>query len=395
MVGFISWLTTINIEIWVFVGLLILTAKRKKNAEHRILCGICGFLGAFLITMGLSLGLDPFRCIRQLPAAEASDYLGSLGSWLMYLLGGFFGAAGLVFLLACLGLSMTGGRRYDTSDSTRPSDTATPTREQFNALGQRYGLVAAMQNEQQYHGWYMADSDNGGEPDSLYENSRNIDLSQLHASGLLYGNPGSGLNASDFGSDAVTSGQRGELGLARIIAHEQLPVLSFWSLYGMDDQGRCINADIDCVLLGIDADRRVHAWFVDAKNYKGGSDTSYVNVNERCLARISRSRRAFVKGSDGKPYITMSRNMAMQRERWQATLTRQRVDARWMVCMVPGGRNGTPDVSDAKWVGGIAVTSPQELIASVRAANLIGPNELPSDVVDFFRGRVKQVVAAA
>ena len=41
------------------------------------------------------------------------------------------------------------------------------------------------------------------------------------------------------------------------------------------------------MLVGIDPQQQVHAWFVDAKNYKGGSDTKYVNLDPRNLVRMS------------------------------------------------------------------------------------------------------------
>lgn len=125
------------------------------------------------------------------------------------------------------------------------------------------------------------------------------------------------MDYSAFGNTAVQAGQQGESALARIIAYMRLNVISFWSLYGLNENRQPINADIDCVLVGIDPQQQVHAWFVDAKNYKGGSDTKYVNLDPRNLVRMSISRRALVKGSDGTPVVKMSENMATQRDNWR------------------------------------------------------------------------------
>lgn len=95
----------------------------------------------------------------------------------------------------------------------------------------------------------MIDHDNGGSPDPLYEASLNANLQQERQLGKLYGDPGSGLDYSAFGNTAVQAGQQGESALARIIAYMRLNVISFWSLYGLNENRQPINADIDCVLV--------------------------------------------------------------------------------------------------------------------------------------------------
>lgn len=253
----------------------------------------------------------------------------------------------------------------------------------------RYGLVAAMSNEDSYYGWFMIDHDNGGSPDPLYEASLNANLQQERQLGKLYGDPGSGLDYSAFGNTAVQAGQQGESALARIIAYMQLNVISFWSLYGLNENRQPINADIDCVLVGIDPQQQVHAWFVDAKNYKCGSDTKYVNLDPRNLVRMSISRRALIKGSDGTPVVKMSENMATQRDNWASTLETYHVAAQWMVCMVPGGHNGTPDVSEATWPGGIRVVTPEQLVAEIRSVDLLPIDNIPQNVFEVFGNSVK------
>ena len=106
---------------------------------------------------------------------------------------------------------------------------------------------------------------------------------------------------------------------------------------------------------------------MDAKNYKGGSDTKYVNLDPRNLVRMSISRRALIKGSDGTPVVKMSENMATQRDNWASTLETYHVAAQWMVCMVPGGHNGNPDVSEAVWPGNVRVVTPGQLVAEIQS----------------------------
>lgn len=265
---------------------------------------------------------------------------------------------------------------------------------ELKGFAPRYGLVAAMSNEDSYYGWFMIDHDNGGSPDPLYEASLNANLQQERQLGKLYGDPGSGLDYSAFGNTAVQAGQQGESALARIIAYMRLNVISFWSLYGLNENRQPINADIDCVLVGIDPQQQVHAWFVDAKNYKGGSDTKYVNLDPRNLVRMSISRRALVKGSDGTPVVKMSENMATQRDNWASTLETYHVAAQWMVCMVPGGHNGNPDVSEAVWPGNVRVVTPGQLVAEIQSLSLLPVDNIPPRVVRLFTSAVKQQAPA-
>lgn len=246
-----------------------------------------------------------------------------------------------------------------------------------------------MQGESECEGWYLIDHDNSGDPDPLLEASRNVDLEHERECGYLYGDPGSGLDSSSFDDTAVQSGQRGESNLAKIISYSKLEVISFWSLYGLNEERKPINADIDCVLAGIDSQHQVHAWFVDAKNYKGGSDTKYVNMDVKTLVRFSISQRALIKGADGKPYIHLTWNMAKQKANWQSTLTSYHIQSEWLVCMTPAGHNGTPDVSEVTWPGGIRVVTPEQLVAEIRSVDLLSIDNIPQNVFEVFGSSVK------
>lgn len=346
-----------------------------KTMRARIYTGVLGLISAIVMSLGIDYAIRPFAGTGESTATNGLGFVQLMIGVVIALIGGAV-LRGI--------LSLDDGEPQPTSNSLI-MDTQT----ELNRLAPRYGLVAAMSNEDSYYGWFMIDHDNGGSPDPLYEASLNANLQQERQLGKLYGDPGSGLDYSAFGNTAVQAGQQGESALARIIAYMQLNVISFWSLYGLNENRQPINADIDCVLVGIDPQQQVHAWFVDAKNYKGGSDTKYVNLDPRNLVRMSISRRALIKGSDGTPVVKMSENMATQRDNWASTLETYHVAAQWMVCMVPGGHNGTPDVSEATWPGGIRVVTPEQLVAEIRSVDLLPIDNIPQNVFEVFGNSVK------
>ena len=349
-----------------------------KTMKERVLTAVAGLVFAVIASLGADYALRPF-------AGVGSSATG--GSAFMEL---FIG-----FIVTVVAGTLCGESLPTREETPSPNNQLTldPNTE-LKGFAPRYGLVAAMSNEDSYYGWFMIDHDNGGSPDPLYEASLNANLQQERQLGKLYGDPGSGLDYSAFGNTAVQAGQQGESALARIIAYMRLNVISFWSLYGLNENRQPINADIDCVLVGIDPQQQVHAWFVDAKNYKGGSDTKYVNLDPRNLVRMSISRRALVKGSDGTPVVKMSENMATQRDNWASTLETYHVAAQWMVCMVPGGHNGNPDVSEAAWPGNVRVVTPGQLVAEIQSLSLLPVDNIPPRVVRLFTSAVKQQTPA-
>lgn len=346
-----------------------------KTMRARIYTGVLGLISAIVMSLGIDYAIRPFAGTGESTATNGLGFVQLMIGVVIALIGGAV-LRGI--------LSLDDGEPQPTSNSLI-MDTQT----ELNRLAPRYGLVAAMSNEDSYYGWFVIDHDNGGSPDPLYEASLNANLQQERQLGKLYGDPGSGLDYSAFGNTAVQAGQQGESALARIIAYMRLNVISFWSLYGLNENRQPINADIDCVLVGIDPQQQVHAWFVDAKNYKGGSDTKYVNLDPRNLVRMSISRRALIKGSDGTPVVKMSENMATQRDNWASTLETYHVAAQWMVCMTPAGHNGTPDVSEATWPGGIRVVTPEQLVAEIRSVDLLPIDNIPQNVFEVFGSSVK------
>lgn len=170
---------------------------------------------------------------------------------------------------------------------------------------------------------------------------------------------------------------------------------------GMGDNIRGVAATVDLnglaayglvrgVLVGIRPDGRPVAWFVDAKRYKGGSDTSYVNVDAWHLARVSRARRAFVLDSEGRAWTSMSPNMWEQRERWQGLLARYGVVSYWVVCVTPPGGHGTPDMTTAVWPGGVTcmdIPSLRAMVDSVCVPDMFAA--IPPGLVSLLDSHIK------
>mgnify|MGYP006936099411 FL=1 len=132
------------------------------------------------------------------------------------------------------------------------------------------------------------------------------------------------------------------------------------------------------MLIGLDRNGIVRRWFVDAKNYKGGADTRYVNTEPGVIARVSVGQHAFIAGVNGHPDLRVSRNMAHQRAMWSDSLPGMQDE--WVVCMT-GGQHGTPDVTGLLWPGGIRVVTVEQLLDEIRSYRLAYPACLCSMVL--------------
>lgn len=366
VIGFLAIIITLAI---VGIGSLF------KDRSNRIGCLAIGIPGAVIAALGINYAINPFTGLGNTTANGVTAFV-------QLFIGVFVAYCGIVIMKVAL---------TDQEEKTpaKTSHMIMDTKTELDHVGRKYNLIAAMKGEPECEGWYLVDHDNGGDPDPLLEASQSVDLEHERECGYLYGDPGSGLDSSSFDDTAVQSGQRGENNLAKIISHSKLEVISFWSLYGLNEERKPINADIDCVLVGVDSQRQVHAWFVDAKNYKGGADTKYVNMDMKTLVRFSISQRALIKGADGKPYIRLSKNMAQQKANWHSTVAGFQIKDEWLVCMTPAGHNGTPDVSEATWPGDIRVVTPEQLVAEIRAIDLLPIDNIPQNVFEVFASSVK------
>lgn len=282
--------------------------------------------------------------------------------------------------------------RYDRPQPLFPSHrwrgaNEPPSLESVNQVAQSYGLIPDAYG---WCGWSLVARDAGGEDNITRKVAATVDVADLKARRYIRGNPGSGLETSSFGVNQIVAGERGENLLAAAVMAGETRVISWWSLYGFDEYGQLSNSDIDCVLVGMKPDGRPVAWFVDAKAYKGGADTMYVNLDAWRLARISKTYRAFVAGANGQPWLTMSPNMWEQRERWTPLLNRMGVEAYWIVCVMAPGSQGTPDMSRAVWPGNVTtmdVPSLYHMIESMCVPSMV--NMVPPELVALLDSHLK------
>ena len=265
----------------------------------------------------------------------------------------------------------------------------------FSTVALENSVEWAASYENNYLGFKLVGHDAEGSADPWYMAFEDINLYQARCNGRLNGVPGGGLEASRFDSDAIASGRAGEEALARIIVGSDLKVVSFWSLYGKDSEGNPTDADVDCVLVGVNKSGKVHVWFVDAKNYKGGSDTKYVNVGHdenghNVITRISKFKHALISGKDGKPDLVTSENMANQFNNWRHMPGLLRANCKSYICMVPTGENGLPDVENLVWTGGIKCVTPKQLVEEIQACDLDDPSKIPAKVTELFYDSLKK-----
>ena len=265
----------------------------------------------------------------------------------------------------------------------------------LDSIIREYQIQPAQPGEPAYRGYAAVTHDGEGTPDPLFTASAKSRWESLAKNGLSYGTPGVGLGTADFGQYNKI-GARGEKALAKIMAFEHLPVVCFWSLYGLDRSLNRIDADIDSVFAGIDRSGTVHLWFVDAKNYMGGSDTVYLPSDEQNkLLRVSVSKHAFYVDKNGDASLPQSTQMAFQLDNWQNEWNRTpglpAVATHWRICSVPTGQNGTPVFHESlKWPGGIKAVTVQQLVDEIKATDLLHPVNIPLPVIELLKTMVKR-----
>lgn len=265
----------------------------------------------------------------------------------------------------------------------------------LDSIIREYQIQPAQPGEPAYRGYAAVTHDGEGTPDPLFTASAKSRWESLAKKGLSYGTPGVGLGSADFGQYNKI-GARGEKALSKIMTFEHLPVVCFWSLYGLDRNLKRIDADIDSVFAGIDRSGTVHLWFVDAKNYMGGSDTVYLPSDEQNrLLRVSVSKHAFYVDKNGDASLPQSTQMAFQLDNWQNEWNRTpglpAVATHWRICSVPTGQNGTPVFHESlKWPGGIKAVTVQQLVDEIRNTDLLHPANIPLPVIELLKTMVKR-----
>lgn len=259
----------------------------------------------------------------------------------------------------------------------------------IDQIGVVFNLLKAEPGQPNYHGYKLVNEDCGGQPDPLWNTMNPANIQQARSQYRLYGNPGGGLSQSNFTTNEIQSGQKGEQILANMITGNCPNVVSFWSLHGLNERHQFTDADIDCVIAGQDKQGKTHLWFVDAKNYKGNADTAYRNLTPDQLLRISVSQRAFETGVDGRPDLKLSANMNWQRDMWDFMFHGKPVEVEWLVCMVPTSDKGVPDVNGVTWPGDIPCVTPEELVRRVNAVGLDSVQNIPLDWLNTFKRQLK------
>ena len=246
-----------------------------------------------------------------------------------------------------------------------------------------------MSNEDSYYGWFVIDHDNGGSPDPLYEASLNANLQQERQLGKLYGDPGSGLDYSAFGTRPYRPASR---------ANPHWPESSPTCGSTSSPSGPCTGSTRTAspstrtsTACWSHRPATAGACLVRGREELQGRQRHQIREpGSTKPGAHEHQRRALIKGSDGTPVVKMSENMATQRDNWASTLETYHVAAQWMVCMVPGGHNGNPDVSEAVWPGNVRVVTPGQLVAEIQSLSLLPVDNIPPRVVRLFTSAVKQ-----
>lgn len=141
-----------------------------KTMRARIYTGVLGLISAIVMSLGIDYAIRPFAGTGESTATNGLGFVQLMIGVVIALIGGAV-LRGI--------LSLDDGEPQPTSNSLI-MDTQT----ELNRLAPRYGLVAAMSNEDSYYGWFVIDHDNGGSPDPLYEAS--LTTSHLKYSILWY-----------------------------------------------------------------------------------------------------------------------------------------------------------------------------------------------------------------
>ncbi|KAB7788701.1 hypothetical protein [Bifidobacterium leontopitheci] len=368
--------------------------KPRLNQKH--VNGGLSF-GAGLGGLLIGFGLNMIIYINAHSLSNGLAYFGLFGGGVVLIIIG-------INLIAAMFREVDGAKAVYLEQQERELRQSEVTHS-IGQVASDFDIPRVPDTQPNYRGYRLIMQDAGGDPSPLWQQYHDKSTNAASHQYRLFGDPGVGLNASGFDRQNVRPGQKGEQLFARIIANmPELNVLSFWSLHGIDQYGFLIDADIDCMLIGIDQKGVTHRWFVDVKNYKGGADTMYINENEHSLMRVSRTQHAFILGPDGKPVIGLSDNMNRQRDNWnesegstygemrrlitgECNVLPEPVDE-WVVCMT-GGEHGTPLMADVYWPGHIRAVSMEQLIAEIADLHLAYPANIPDEFINHAKGMLK------
>lgn len=285
-------------------------------------------------------------------------------------------------------------RRQEFLEEQRREQERIAAMDPVDVLDERYHFEKAEPGQPEFHGYKLIyENEETGSPLFAYQDSLTTRFDDAYRKGKMFGTPGGGLTNGHF-RETGGAGISGEQTFARMIAWADLPIVSFWSLSGYDKDGKDIEADIDCVLLGIDHDKNLYAWFIDVKNYSGGWGTIYKNLDETHLIRFTRGNHVLLAGPNGHPDLPMSWNMAIQKDNWTEPLKRKvspYVNNMYADCLVTPahGDHGAPEFYLVRWPGDIRTESAENLIRQISVLDLAHPSNIPFEVIDFFKKKTK------
>lgn len=285
-------------------------------------------------------------------------------------------------------------RRQEFLEEQRLERERIAAMDPIDVLDEKYHFEKAEPGQPEFHGYKLVyDYEEIGGSLFSYRDSLTTRFDDAYRKGKMFGTPGGGLTNGHF-RETGSAGISGEQTFARMIAWADLPIVSFWSLSGYDKDGKDIEADIDCVLLGIDHDKNLYAWFIDVKNYSGGWGTIYKNLDETHLIRFTRGNHVLLAGPNGHPDLPMSWNMAIQQDNWTEPLKRKvspYVNNMYADCLVTPahGDHGAPEFYLVRWPGDIRTESAENLIRQISVLDLSHPSNIPFEVIDFFKKKTK------
>ena len=146
------------IAMMVGISAVIVRVVFCKTMRDRIYTGVGGLISAIVMSLGIDYAIRPFAGTGESTATNGLGFVQLMIGVVIALIGGAV-LRGI--------LSLDDGEPQPTSNSLI-MDTQT----ELNRLAPRYGLVAAMSNEDSYYGWFVIDHDNGGSPDRCMSQSQ-------------------------------------------------------------------------------------------------------------------------------------------------------------------------------------------------------------------------------
>ena len=190
-----------------------------------------------------------------------------------------------------------------------------------------------------------------------YEPNAMKELPLPHGNLYLYGNPGSGLESSNFDDKSIELGMLGEVNFAKAL--EKLGILeknaSYWSVNRPDFNGTLGGADVDCVILTANT-----LWLLDMKYYPGG-DMTYYSYGNLLLAIDNQT------GSQVGEVRKMTRNMEAAELVFKVIAKGYDVEVKSAVVLIPTHMGSARVGHDAQWPGNVPIMTLPDFIERIQS----------------------------